>query len=68
MARHCSVCRSTHHDRRFHHRRRNPDDVQGFEEGGVFHPIRGSKGYSRARAGEPLTTGRGKHKRLRLSH
>lgn len=27
-------------------------DVEGYEEGGEFHPIRGSKGYSRSEAGE----------------
>lgn len=28
------------------------NDVEGYEEGGEFHPIRGSKGYSRSEAGE----------------
>ena len=28
-------------------------DVEGFEAGGTFHPIRGSEGYKRTRGGDP---------------
>ena len=47
-ARHCSVCRSTAHDRRFHERR-NPLEGAFTDANGVVHPIRGSAGYSEAK-------------------
>ena len=32
---------------------RRADDVEGFEDGSGFHPIRGSEGYKRGKAGDP---------------
>jgi hypothetical protein len=32
---------------------RRADDVEGFTDGSGFHPIRGSEGYKRTKAGDP---------------
>jgi hypothetical protein len=33
--------------------RKRADDVEGYSEGGNFHPIRGSEGYKRTKGGDP---------------
>lgn len=43
------------------------EDVEGYSEGGEFHPIRGSKGYSRSEAGEGRKSRKGKKKSRRDS-
>lgn len=55
MKRHCSVCNSVHHDKRFH-KKKTRRNVDGFTSDGVFHPIRGSKGYDSASAGDSALT------------
>ena len=43
-------------------------DVEGFMAGGVFHPIRNSKGYTRKKAGEGRRTVKGMSRRHGLTH